>query len=75
MKENFKMNSHIYKNATASMQPWCFHLSFERRFYIVFDVIHARTKKNIKILQAMAITMQKPNRQFGNISIIDDLNL
>ena len=24
MKETFKMNSHIYKNATASMQPWHF---------------------------------------------------
>ena len=47
MKETFKMNSHIYKNATASMQPWHFRLglSFERRLYeLPFNVIHARKK-------------------------------
>lgn len=45
MKEIFKMNSHIYKNATASMQPWHFRLSFERRLYgLPFNVIHARKK-------------------------------
>ena len=34
MKETFKINSHIYKNTTASMQPWRFRLSFERGGYM-----------------------------------------
>lgn len=34
MKETFIINSHIYKNATASMQPWRFRLSFERGGYM-----------------------------------------
>ena len=46
MKETFKINSHIYKNATVSMRTRGVFVFRKEVIRVAFDVIHTRRKKS-----------------------------
>ena len=71
MKEMIENYLYIQKSHGMYANPWHFRLSFERRLYGLPLMLFTQGEKIEKPCRQRQSHMQKPNRQFGNISMID----